>query len=350
MTLLALTTLSGCGQKSVIKDAVQPRSLAEQYGDGKYLYPEPFYPLTEIPEKGSMVPNAGPLLSGIARTFMNIGAALGAGKTNMTMVMPIPEIPREYVKDIRLKRVFFYIEPHSAAERKVGWLRSLIHGKGNVDFDFLSKVGAVLNSYHLDKRTGYTPIFPDEKTMPEAMMSKDLQDRVEGFFKKKTDIFPQYVDPRTAKDILILKYDWQRRKEYLKNDEYGDMFIAMTDKPTATRQFFLNHPSMKGFFKNIYTLDKAIMIELNKDPVISESFNVLLSENRHELDDLKVGMIEQCTPKTCMDLRVPDVSLIDVVTKDNAIKMDVFLEAGSVPETFRLQGFIEFKAQVKSPI
>jgi hypothetical protein len=29
------------------------------------------------------------------------------------------------------------------------------------------------------------------------------------------------------------------------------------------------------------------MIELNKDPVISESFNVLLTNERHELDELE---------------------------------------------------------------
>ncbi len=348
-TTLALLLFSACGsgEKSVIKGGPKSQSLATEYGDGVFIYPEAFIPLTEIDEVASEVPDLGVVLSGFARTFMNIGVGLGAGKKTMSLVQPIPEIPRNYLKDIHLKRVFFYIEPHTQGVRRFDWLTRIFKGKGDVNFDFLSKMAIMIRTHHIGNRQNWRPIFNLEEKV-----DKQTQKKLQGYFKTNPgeSLYPRVPNPKKAREMLILKYDKKHASDYLRNQDYGDIFIATTTSPVETKNFLLDHPEMGQFFEHIFILNKTLMIELKKDPVVSESFNVVISRERENLDSLGVTFIEQCTPKTCLDLKVPEVSLIDLISTDNAVKLDAFMEANEVPETFRLKGFIEFKMKVKTPI
>jgi hypothetical protein len=340
-----------CDTTSTIDVKVKAQRLAEAYGDGQYIHQNFFLPLTDrnIDAIPSIVPNAGPILSGIARTFMNIGAGgFGLGKMPVRLTQPVPQISKEYVKDIRLKRVFFYIEPHAHQERTHNWVYNFVHGKTNVDFDFLRKIAISVSSNHIPNLKDYYPVFDKAPKEDQATM-----DRFENYFKKQVSLFPAYVNPDKAKDILILKYDRANRKDYLKNNEYGDMFLAHVNDATAavdTQEFLKSHPKLKNAFVNINLLNSTLMIELRKDPIISEIFQKVISEESTRLDELGVNQLEACTYKTCMDLRVPDVSLLDVATRDNSIQLDAFIDADRVPEGFQLKGFIEFATTIDSPI
>ncbi len=341
-----------CDTKSSIDVEVKAQRLAEAYGDGKYVHQDFFLPLTDrnIDAIPSLVPNAGPILSGIARTFMNIGAGgFGLGKMPVRLTQPVPEIPSEYVKDIRLKRVFFYIEPHENNVRNHNAIYNFIHGKSNVDFDFLSKIAISVSSNHIPNLKDYYPVFDKSPKEDQATM-----DRFENYFKKQTALFPTFVNPEKAKDLLILKYDRSNRKDYLKNDEYGDMYLARVNNASAavkTQEFLKNHPKLKGaFVGEINLLNSTLMIELRKDPIISEIFKQVISEESSMLEKLGVSQLEACTYKTCMDLRLPDVGLLDVATRDNSIQLDAFIDADKVPEGFQLKGFVEFSTLIDSPI
>jgi hypothetical protein len=344
-SILTLILLSACGNESKIKGGPVAESLSEKYGDGKYFFYEPFLPLTEIDEVESLVSDLGLILSGFARTFLNIGVGLGLGKRTMSLIQPVPEIPRKYLKDIKLKRVFFYIEPHVKGERRFDWLTRFFRGKNDVDFNFLSKLAIMIRPHHIGHRESWMPIFNfDEKP------DKQLEKKFMTYFQNKESFYPEYENPREARELLLLKYDKKKGDENFKNGHRGDIFIATTTQPNETRDYLLNHPEMKNFFQHIFILDKNLMIELRKDPVVSESFNVILSQERDYIDQLGVSFIEPCTKQTCLDLQVPDLSLIDIVAQDNAIKLDAFVEANEVPETFRLKGFIEFWTKVRDPL
>ena len=75
----------------------------------------------------------------------------------------------------------------------------------------------------------------------------------------------------------------------------------------------------------------------------------MLSEEAEELENLKVTYIDTCTPRSCLELKVPDINLVPIANKGNGLKLDAVIHAGKVPESFKLKGFVEFEVKVKTP-
>src|SRR5690606_13457402 len=88
-------------------------------------------------------------------------------------------------------------------------------------------------------------------------------------------------------------------------------------------------------------LNKSILVEIKKDSIVEENFTAILGEETAHLESLGVEYIERCSPSTCFDFNVSALNLIPILLKGNGIRLDAFIEAGKVPESFQLKGFIE---------
>ena len=86
---------------------------------------------------------------------------------------------------------------------------------------------------------------------------------------------------------------------------------------------------------------------MKKDFILEEHFKSIISEEADYLDKLGVEFIEACRPDTCFDFKISELNLIPILTKGNAITIDAFIEAGKVPESFQLKGFIEADLRLK---
>ena len=337
-----ILVLSGCGQKSVIENAVKAKTMAEAYGDGKYVIRPLVIPLSdqELSPYDSPVANIGFIFGGFAKLFMDLGASMGMGKTHISLIQAIPEIPVEYLKELKVKRIFFYIEPQKG-EREHRWWQRLLKGRDTVDFKFLDKIAVKLSTHNLDAPNNWKPLVEIRD-----MNGKEFGE-ISELFKAREQIYSRVIDSREVQDLVLLRYNGRHKDRYLKNDEFGKVFLLNSESPAKVKRFFLDHPKMQGYFKRIHILNKSLLVELEKDPVVEESFKLILSESTSELESLKVSMIEPCTKKTCMDLKVQDVNLLPLIMKGNAIKLDAFINAGQVPESFKLKGFIEFEVKLK---
>ena len=58
-------------------------------------------------------------------------------------------------------------------------------------------------------------------------------------------------------------------------------------------------------------------------------------------------MIEECSEQTCLDVKVPDVDLLPLIVKGNALKIDAYINANKAPDSFQLEGFMEFEVKLK---
>lgn len=340
--ILAFLSLVSCGQKSIIKADVKSLTTAEAYGDGKFVIRPLYMPLSDqaISVFNSPVEKVDFIAGGLARMFMNLGASMGMGRAQLTLTQPIPEIPTDVIKGTKLKRLFFYIQPKKGKERWSSMVRRVLFGQGNITFDFLDKMAIKLTPIRQDKFESWYPTFDYT-----SLKKRDFAP-LQVLFENEQP-FDENVNVAEEQSLVILKYDQQHKERYIKNDTNGVMYIVHTKKPAETKRYLTKHPKFRGFFKQIQMLNETLVVELKKDPVIEESLKVTISEEADLLEEFKIDLIEECTENTCLDLKVPDVDLLPLITKGNAIKVDAYINANKAPDSFQLEGFMEFEMKLQ---
>lgn len=339
--LLILGTIS-CGQKSTVKTDVRPQTFAEAYGDGELVRRSFPLPIT-TDATDSPVPDFGFLFGGIAKMIANIGVALGAGKTEMYFHQPTPELPKE-IKEIRLKRVFFYIEPKANQDRRARWFSRIFRGKGDVDFDFIKKLALRVKPEVADMKKvcliqdqgKFAPLFPCKDPVMTNERTKMYTDALR--------IPSPESEPNLSelRDFFLVKYDHGKKAEKIENHKRGKMYMVRTQRPGETSHFFSKRPGYRGLVENMVTMDNVILVELKKDPVVQEIFESQLSADANYLDDtLAIEEIEECTESICLDVKVEKANLLPFLKRLNSNRIDAFIEAARVPESFQLKGFLE---------
>lgn len=334
--------LGACGKKSVVKTDTPPQTFAEAYGDGKLVRRSFPLPITTDPTD-SPVPDLGFFFGGIVKMIANVGAALGAGRTELSFHQMTPELP-DALKEVRLKRVFFYIEPKKNQSRRVNWFSRLFRGKGNVDFNFIRKLALRVKPEIPDMKKvclvpdqgKYSPLFPCK----DPTLTNDKAEKYMSYFKEPT--LESEPDLSKLEEFVILKYNGEKKAKNLLNDERGAMFMFRTKRPGETNHFLTNRRAYNGLIENMVNLDNVILVELKKDPVVKESFEAQLAADATYLDDtLEVEEIEECNDSICLDVKVEKANLLPFLKRLNSNRIDAFVDAGKVPETFQLKGFLE---------
>lgn len=340
LLLSLFTLLAACGQKSIIKNAVSPQTTAEAYGDGEYVIRPVFMPLSDqaISAFDSPVEKVDFVAGGFARMFMNLGTSMGMGRVQLSLTQPVPEIPTDVIQGAKIKRLFFYLEPKKGDSRWKTWLKKIIRGQGDVTFGFLEKLALKISSTSQENFVSWYPEFETK-----ALKKKEFSP-LQALFE--SDVLEDSVGV-LGEDSVVLKYARDNREKYLKNNKYGMMYIIRTRQPAKTKKYLSKHPQFRGYFKQIQMLNETLLVELKKDPVVEEGFRFVLSENANLIEKFKIDLIEECTTDTCLDLQVPDVDLLPILVKGNALKIDVYMNADKAPESFQLKGFVEFEVKLK---
>ena len=341
--------LMGCGQKSVVKTDVHPQTFAEAYGDGKLLR-RTFPLLITTDPFASPLPDLGIFFGGFAKIIANTLADLGAGRTEMYFHQPTPDLPEE-IREVRLKRVFFYIEPKLNDSRKQNWFNRIFRGRGNVDFDFIKKLVIRIKPEIPDMKRvclaedqgKFSPLFPCK----DPVLNQDKIDTYLSYFKENRQQQQQKDDSEMLSvmdEFVILKYSGDKKEKFVRNSERGKMYMFRTSRPAVVNHFFDNRSGYKELIDNMVTLDNVILVELKKDPVAKESFEARLSVDAEYIDaNLGVEEIEECNPQICLDVKVEDANILPFLRRLNSNRIDAFIDAGKVPETFQLKGFLDFE-------
>jgi hypothetical protein len=262
-----------------------------------------------------------------------------------------PDFP-EMFKEVRIKRIFFYIEPKANGDRRSNWFARLFSGKGDVDFDFIKKLVIRLKPEVPDMKKvcpvqdqgEFEPLFPCK----DPTLTTEKTDRYLEYFK----MAPPESEPNLSEldEFVILKYNGNKREKHIMNDERGIMYMIRTSRPGETRHFFDNRSGYEKAVKNMRTLDNVILIELKKGPAFKEMFENYLSKDAEYIDsNLGVEQIEECNPSICLDVKVEEANLVPFLKKFNANRIDAFIDAGKVPETFQLKGFLDFEIAADIP-
>lgn len=348
--ILALSVLStGCGKKSTIKNSVKAEKLSCAYGDCNYIIKNVTFPLDDSSLAfETPLPGLGPIAGGIIKFVGDIFAKnTDMGKVQVSYTQPIPAIPEE-LHSVRLKRFFFYMKPSQKKKQNLrgtvtDWFNRYILGKGHTTFAFLDKLAIRLSTTSVEDPDHYTPVLVNKIDSKEA--EKELLDAFKG-----TGL-PKVIDPEVATDLILLKY----HRKYKNNDtnykDYGKIhYLETTGSAAEVKRFLLKQEIFKGHHVRILILEKSLIIELAKDHLADEIFRNMMMEKADEMDELGVNYIDTCTQSSCLEVNVPHVNIVPIARKGNSLKLDALIHAADVPESFKLKGFVEFEAKIKSDI
>lgn len=333
--LMMIAALFSCGQHSEIKDAIPAQKTSEAYGDGQYTLMPMVLPLSDetIDSFDSPFSKVGFILGGFTKVFADLGAQMGMGKMHLSLVQKIPEIPQEYIKDVRFKRVFFYIEPVEGS-RERGFFDRFFFGRDHVDFNFISRLAVKVATTKVPDRQDWLPIIESTRLSSKESFPLDT------IFKEERT-HASIIDIRSAKELVLLTFDKKKKERYVKNSKDIPIYIIKTSSPAQTRKYLRDHPKLEGIIERTHILNKTVLVEIKKNRILDEYFKAILSEEGEHLERLGVSFMEACKPHTCLDLNVSELNLLPVLLKGNAIQIDAFIEAGKVPDSFQLKGFIE---------
>lgn len=346
LPVVLLSLLGGCGQRSEISDAVEAERLADAYGDGRHVVRDLAFPLSDSSLAfKTPLPGVGPIAGGILKFVGDLFAKnTDLGKMQMSYTQPIPEIPTDILNSVRLKRFFFYMKPEDGKKRKRNWFSRTVMGRDHVNFDFLDKLAVRMTSVKLDDPDEYIPTL-----ISQDYKAKEVESLMK-IFDRDYRFQNEVIDTERAKEIVLLKYHGKKKEQYTSLQNYGQMHIMETTKPAETKHFLMDQVRMKGLYKRILILGDSLLVELVKEPIADELFKEVLADLSNEMDRLEVSYIDTCTPSSCLELNVPDVNLVPIATKGNALKLEAIIHAGKVPESFNLKGFVEFEIKLDSPV
>jgi len=324
------------------KNAVQSRSTAEAYGDGENTVIPLIVPLgdQELGSFDSSLGKVGFIAGGLSKMFMNLGASMGLGRIHLSLVQRIPELPSEYLKSIIIKRVFFYIEPTKDSKRRMPWFQRFFNGRDDVNFDFIDKIGVKIQSRSIENMDSWTPI------VSSLRLDKTHFYPLETMLKKDSSDSKSY-DPQLGEEIVLMKYQKEKKDKYLRNDNNGKIIILSTTNPVKTRRYLTTHPLIKSYLNRVHILNDSVLVELIDEEKAQDQFQEILSENGSDMESLEVKNIEACSKVTCLDLNTTKLNLVPLISRLNGIQLDGYIDAEKYPDSFKLKGFIEFEIKLK---
>lgn len=337
--LILMLVAASCGKVDRIDTDVEINKL----GDGEHFTQNIVVPLSEKQISGFTSPIGGfdPLVRGFMGTMMGLGASIGAGKTRLTLIQPIPEIPDGYLSSVKIKRIFFYIEAEEEVDHS---LFNIFRKKKKENFDFLRSLAVRMSATEMSEG--------DHATWEPQVVTGDIPAEEMGFFrslfKKKNSEEAQAKWEKSGEGHMMLKYHQDKSDESLQGNSVGAMRIIKTNKPGLTRKYL--EEQYKQYVKRVHTLNTSILVELVNNKVAAAKFEQKLSSDALKIEELEIGTIAPCTNEFCLDFKVKDVNLVPIMKKGNGIKIDAYIDPKDVPKSFQLKGFLEFEVKIKTKI
>lgn len=355
INLSLVLLMISCGQKSQIKNApesvgvvqrevigsmkVSPSGGVRKTVDENYLVRQYSLPIVPSPFE-AVLPNLGavtPIVGGLAKLFMSAG--LVSGKKVFTLNQPIPEIPSEFIRHVSLKRIFFVIEEE--------------------DLSFIKRLAIVVKPKRIQNELKLLTSSPvDQRDLNKA------ERRNFDMIFDKTNVLTQQEELNPLK--MTLKYDKSQREEYTDTKNLKNTFVIETGNPGELINHILYNLDYynRGYLRHFEILENSLLIELSQEadlPVASiraqfESDMRVLSTQ----PDFAFHKMTACKPETCLDMKIPqrmgkngkleDINLMSLLTKENSIEMEAYVDVGEAPSAFKVKGYIQAEIKIYSPI
>lgn len=328
-------SLIGCGQSSKIKGAIPaepfsgPAHVSTLTYDSEKVIPLKFsFPIEPTPFETTL-PKLGPVtpvVNELVKLLLKVGTVSGTLKFRLNQ--PIPELPSEYAQTVKLARVFFVLQ--------------------NENINFINKLAVMVTPKRIRNDDGIMTASPTEEV---EMTKQEKRAHFEMF--DENSITGKMASERRDKEVLVLKYDRLQMNKYLKPLNKKFIYLIHSSNPAAIMDHivFTMGYHKKKLLKTTQLMMDSVLVELVPDNAVRANFE-------RELQILSTGYEfgykghETCDSLriSCLDLKIPDIELMELVFRENSLQIEAFVDVNRAPKTFGLKGFIEIEGGVKDPI
>jgi hypothetical protein len=381
LRVLALITMAlvfiSCGGKSIgdrmkadtkINPLFAPKTINQKMGNGEFVVTTIKVPLTqdtvgsydfaEIMEDESVNERSRGFLkrlwSGFKYKIYNAGIKLGVSNRvrYSTDYDDFPEIDPEFIKAVKVKKIFFAIEPCHPKDKEC----ITRNEREPVTFRFLDKFFVNLSIV----RPG------DDKSYLEEPLTFLSKGDFKKFSRKAFDQIPfrfeqlanddgEIIDDAFY-DVNIARFENTRSaRSYHENvRDNGKVFMFKIDNRNGSnaielKHFFKSEP-FKGIVKDVTLVGDTLYLELVHQAMRQSFFNIM---NTEEPDIRNKGVIqfEGCSFINCIDLKVNQLNLVPMLQRSSHIKFDTFLSLRHLDiNDFKYKGFIEIEVKLNIPL
>lgn len=352
----------GC-EKSEIEPMFEKKKLSEIYGDGEVMTLKVKLPLSqdtlgiydasEVLEDDSLnAEEAGflrELWNGIKYKFYDTAMVFGfSNRIKYSFDYEFPELDSEYVKSVRVNKIFFALESCPESDRECVRREE----KKPVTFKFLDKffmnlsIAPATEELNIEGKEYFVTKdqFEDAEDKAFASRAKALESRRDenGFFEP--DAFRNL-------NIAAFENDSSRFKNKEAARKLGRVFLLRLQRNLSKGQTL---DLVKHFKSDRYDsvvndfslIGRNIYLELYSGEKKKEFFSILAAE-MGSVENLGIESFEQCDLSKCASLNPNKSNLVPMLERSNRIRFDTFLSLKSVEKRdFRYNGFVELEVQL----
>lgn len=362
--LLALLTACEIKEKSQINPMFEPKSLTEIYGDGKAMTFNVKIPLgqdmvgsydaSEIMEDETIDEEKKPILrrlwNGIKYGIYDQAVSAGiSNRIKYSFDYEFPEIDSQYIKSVRVKRIFFALNncsPDDESCRKR-------ERKREVTFKFLDQFFMNLSTVRPGEEKD---LDNQEFIIDKAAFNKASEKAFSS--RKKANFFDMLnengqVSDAFFRDVNLTRFENSRkyRKSEAINQDLSSVYIMklrkdlMQDEKKAILQYFRDS-QYKNIVKDTTLIGNNFYIELTT-PFLSDKFFQINAENALSAERLGMTSFEKCDQSNCADLDVQEYNLVPMLERSNRIRFDTYLSLKKLEmNDFQYNGYVELEVKL----
>lgn len=293
----------------------------------------------------------GRFLDNLKYSVYNMGLGMGiSNRVQYSTDYKFPEIDPTYFKEMRVKKIFFAIQP---CEKDDAACIAREKDKPS-NFMFLDKfflnISLIQNKDSLDFLT--EPLQFLEKEEFEKKVDQAWGVQIKNFNDLKDE--NGEIMEHAFYNVNIARYSNTLKNRKIKNKnmrDNGNIFIARVNEENilAVKEFF-KREAFKGVIKDITLLGKSLFVELYHAKLRDEFFTTM-NEETADIRSIGINDLEGCNNLNCANIAFNPINLVPMLEKSSHIRFDTFVSIRHLDyNDFKYGGYLELEVKLELPL
>lgn len=284
----------------------------------------------------------------------NMAIKMGvASRLKYSFDYEFPEVPLEYLKEVRIKKIFFALE--ECDKDDLACIQRQEHKP--ITFDFIEKfflnISVIQDHDPLDFIDN--PFTTPNKKQFKRFSNSAFGERIVSFDKAKDE--KGMIKEEAFYDLNIARMDNTQKKKK-KNRKFqnnirdnGKTFIFTVEKEYLQEaKDFFKSKSFDGIVSDIHIIGRSLYIDLHGS-ALKERFFRKINENISELSDIGIEDFKGCSKESCASLNVNGINLVPMLKKSFHFKFDTFFSIKHLDyNDFKYNGYLELELELDLPL
>jgi len=288
----------------------------------------------------------------IKYNLYNLGARLGiSNRIKYSTDFEFPDIDSKYIKEVRVKKIFFALEPCTAEDKECQTREQ----DEPVSFMFLDKF--FLNLSVIQPTDDISYITDPENESLKFQSKKQFKKAAKKAFTLAPTSFKDLrntdgeILEEAFYDLNVANYqNTKKSRSYRRNvrDNGSTFFFILEDNFVKHKKMFKSD-LFKGIVQDVTLVGKNLYVDLYHAKLRTQFFEVL-NKKIPDLQSEGIKNFEGCSYLNCVTLGVNNINIVPMLEKSTHIRFDTYLSIRHLDyNDFKYNGYIEIEVQLDLP-